>query len=78
MSDAPKVLLVDDETSILDTLQVLFRGEGYDVSVAESGQKALDSLESEKPDLVLSDIRMPGKTGWRSWRRSVRWIRSSR
>ncbi len=63
MSDAPKILLVDDETSILDTLQVLFRGEGYDVSVAESGQKALDTLDSEKPDLVLSDIRMPGKTG---------------
>jgi two-component system response regulator HydG len=63
VSDAPKVLLVDDETSILDTLQVLFRGEGYDVSVAETGQKAMDALESARPDLVLSDIRMPGKTG---------------
>ena len=63
MSDAPKVLLVDDETSILDTLKVLFRGEGYEVSVAETGQQALDAMEGEKPDLVISDIRMPGKTG---------------
>ncbi|MEX2467054.1 MAG: sigma-54 dependent transcriptional regulator [Gemmatimonadota bacterium] len=63
MSDAPKILLVDDETSILDTLQVLFRGEGYEVAVAETGQKAIDVLSSGKPDLVLTDIRMPGKTG---------------
>ena len=63
VSEGPKVLLVDDETSILDTLQVLFRGEGYRVSVAESGQKAIDALGAEKPDLVLTDIRMPGKTG---------------
>jgi len=63
VSEGPKLLLVDDETSILDTLQVLFRGEGYRVSVVDSGQKAIDALESEKPDLVLTDIRMPGKTG---------------
>lgn len=63
MSDAPKILLVDDETSILDTLQVLFRGEGYQVEVAETGQKGIDALTSAKPDLVLTDIRMPGTTG---------------
>jgi len=63
VSDAPKILLVDDETSILDTLQVLFRGAGYDVQVAETGQKAIDALGSAKPDLVLTDIRMPGTTG---------------
>ena len=58
-----KILLVDDETAILDTLQILFRGEGWDVSVADSGPKALAALEDEKPDLVLTDIRMPGATG---------------
>lgn len=58
-----KILLVDDETAILDTLQILFRGEGYDVSVADSGPKALAALEDEKPDIVLTDIRMPGATG---------------
>lgn len=58
-----KILLVDDETAILDTLQILFRGEGWDVAVADSGPKALAALEDEKPDIVLTDIRMPGATG---------------
>ena len=58
-----KILLVDDETAILDTLQILFRGEGWDVSVADSGPKALAVLEDEKPDIVLTDIRMPGASG---------------
>ena len=58
-----KILLVDDETAILDTLEILFRGEGWEVVVADSGPKALAALEDEKPDIVLTDIRMPGATG---------------
>jgi two-component system response regulator HydG len=58
-----KILVVDDENAILETLQILFRGEGYDVAVADSGPKALAALEDEKPDLVLTDIRMPGAGG---------------
>jgi DNA-binding NtrC family response regulator len=58
-----KILLVDDERAILDTLEILFRGEGYEVAVADSGPKALAALEDEKPDIVLTDIRMPGATG---------------
>ena len=63
MSDPVKILLVDDETAILETLSILFRGAGYDVSVANSGAKALDSLPDLRPDIVLTDIRMPGATG---------------
>lgn len=58
-----KILLVDDETAILDALEILFRGEGYEVAVADSGPKALAALEDEKPDIVLTDIRMPGAGG---------------
>ncbi len=58
-----KILLVDDETAILHTLEILFRGEGYEVAVADSGPKALAALEDERPDIVLTDIRMPGATG---------------
>ena len=58
-----KSLLVDDETAILDALEILFRGEGYEVAVADSGPKALAALEDEKPDIVLTDIRMPGAGG---------------
>ena len=63
MSENAKILLVDDERGILDTLKILFRGEGFDVVVADSGKGALDLLEEERPDLVLSDIRMPGAGG---------------
>lgn len=58
-----KILVVDDETAILETLEILFRGEGYEVTTADSGPKALAALEDEKPDIVLTDIRMPGAGG---------------
>lgn len=59
----PSVLVVDDEVSILDTLQILLRGEGFDVTVAKSGREALERFEEASPDVVLTDIRMPGVTG---------------
>ncbi|MFC1574918.1 sigma-54-dependent transcriptional regulator [Gemmatimonadota bacterium] len=62
-SEAVKVLLVDDETGILESLRILFRGEGYEVLSALGGQEALGSLAKEKPDLVVTDIRMPGTSG---------------
>jgi len=58
-----KVLLVDDEMGILDSLGILFRGEGYEVLAANSGGEALRFLSEEKPDLVVTDIRMPGTSG---------------
>lgn len=63
MSDKVKVLVVDDETGILDTLQILFRSEGFEVAAANSARAAFTALEEQKPDLVLSDIRMPGASG---------------
>lgn len=63
MKDRTKILIVDDEMGILDTLQILFRSEGFDVAVASSGRQALEALETERPDLVLSDIKMPGAGG---------------
>ncbi|HSG07816.1 MAG TPA: sigma-54 dependent transcriptional regulator [Longimicrobiales bacterium] len=63
MKDKAKILLVDDEMGILETLEILFRSEGYEVAVANSGRAALEALETERPDLVLSDIRMPGAGG---------------
>ena len=59
----PKVLVIDDESSILNTLQILLRGEGFEVEVAQSGRDALDRLADIGPDIVLTDVRMPGVTG---------------
>ena len=63
MSRATKILLVDDETGILDTLRILFNSEGYDVVSSLSGREALEALPEQTPDIVLTDIRMPGTSG---------------
>lgn len=57
------LLFVDDEPSILSALRRLFRPLGYRVLLAESGAAALQILEQESVDLVLSDMRMPGMDG---------------
>lgn len=59
----PRILIVDDETAILDTLRILLKGEDYEVITADSGQKGLDALAETTPDFVLTDIRMPGVGG---------------
>jgi DNA-binding NtrC family response regulator len=59
----PKVLIADDESSILDTLRILLKREGYEVHTAVGGQQALDFMASTRPDFILSDIRMPGIGG---------------
>ena len=63
MSEVAKVLMVDDESGILETLQILLKGEGYAVVAAQSGREAIDIMDEVKPDIILTDIRMPGATG---------------
>ncbi|MCX5859494.1 MAG: sigma-54 dependent transcriptional regulator [Proteobacteria bacterium] len=58
-----KILIIDDEESLLNMLSVLLRKEGYEVSVSENGEKALKSLESGDYQTVVCDIRMPGMDG---------------
>jgi DNA-binding NtrC family response regulator len=58
-----RVLIIDDERSILDTVQLLLRGEGFDVVTAQKPAEAMAQVAEIAPDLVLSDIRMPGMTG---------------
>jgi response regulator RpfG family c-di-GMP phosphodiesterase len=59
----PRILCVDDEPNILSSLRRLFRGKGYDVIIANSGQEGLTMLETERVDLVISDMRMPVMDG---------------
>ncbi|MEA3245333.1 MAG: response regulator, partial [Gemmatimonadota bacterium] len=61
--DRARVLVVDDESGILETLQILLRNEGFEPVVADSGKAALEKIESVAPDIVLSDVRMPGVGG---------------
>ncbi len=63
MSDGIHILLVDDEIGILESLQILFRNQGFQVTACSSGPEALERLAEVRPDIVLTDIRMPGATG---------------
>ncbi len=58
-----KILVIDDETAILNTLEILLRGEGFDVFTDTSGSDALARWDEIEPDIVLTDIRMPGFSG---------------
>ncbi|MBT3257709.1 MAG: sigma-54-dependent Fis family transcriptional regulator, partial [Deltaproteobacteria bacterium] len=57
------ILVVDDETSILQSLEGILTDEGFDVAIAESGLEALGKIEEVMPDLVLLDIWMSGMDG---------------
>jgi DNA-binding NtrC family response regulator len=59
----PKVMVIDDERAILDTVEILLRGEGFDAVPVQSGREALDRWHDIGPDVVLTDIRMPGLSG---------------
>ncbi len=59
----PTILIVDDEASILKSLQGLLTDEGFEVNTAANGYEALQLIEAEAPDLVLMDIWMPGIDG---------------
>jgi two-component system response regulator HydG len=59
----PSVLVIDDETGILDTLRILLKNSGFAVETAQGGKAALELLKTALPDIVLTDVRMPQVTG---------------
>ena len=59
----PSILVVDDELLIRDLLYDFFTGQGWDISVAEDGERALEIMRSRDFDLVLTDIKMPEMDG---------------
>jgi two-component system response regulator HydG len=62
-ANRPTVLVVDDESGILDSLRILLKNSGFDVAVALGGKAALDQIEKADPEIVLTDIRMPQVSG---------------
>jgi len=59
----PSILIVDDEPSIIKTLDGILSDEGFDVVTASNGYEALKIIDTESPDLILLDIWMPGIDG---------------
>ena len=58
-----KILVVDDERAIRNSLREILGDEGYDVDVAEDGAAAVDMIDKEHYDVIFCDIKMPGKDG---------------
>ena len=63
MSERSRILVVDDERSMREFLEIFFRREGYEVTTADSVEAALVALEADDHDLVITDIQMPGRDG---------------
>ncbi len=59
----PRILVVDDEESIREFLEIMLKKEGYDVTCVEDGQKAIDILKKKSFDMIISDLQMPNVTG---------------
>ncbi len=55
----PSILIIDDESGILDSLRILLRKSGFVVATAQGGSAALEAIETQAPQIVLTDVRMP-------------------
>jgi two-component system response regulator PilR (NtrC family) len=63
LSAKARILVVDDERSMQEFLEIFFRSEGYEVATAGDVDTALVHLENDEFDVVISDIQMPGRSG---------------
>jgi signal transduction histidine kinase/DNA-binding response OmpR family regulator len=62
-SEPTRVLVVDDEPSVVDVFRDFLSGQGYDLSVASSGEEAVELIPKVRPDLILTDVNLPGLSG---------------
>jgi DNA-binding response OmpR family regulator len=77
MTDKPSILLVDDESAITDNLAPFLERSGISVVVASNGDQALMLIENHNPDLIVTDILMPGVDGrelLRTLRKKENWV----
>jgi two-component system response regulator PilR (NtrC family) len=65
-----KILVVDDEKSMCDFLEIMLNKEGYEVASTTSGEKALELLENNLYSMVLTDVKMPGVDGFEVLRKT--------
>lgn len=63
MVNSKKILVVDDESSLVKLCQIVLENAGFQVRGAYSGKQALNLLNDEMPDLILLDVMMPGMNG---------------
>lgn len=69
MSPGDKILVVDDDTTLLNLLEQSLGKAGYEVITATNGLNGLQRMYEERPDLIILDVMMPGMDGWETCRR---------
>lgn len=60
---SPKILVVDDDAALAEMLTIVLKGEGFEPSVVGDGAQAVEVFNEVRPDLVLLDLMLPGKSG---------------
>lgn len=60
-----KILVIDDESQLVDMVQMRLEASGYEVVTARDGQEGLDKAKSENPDLIMCDVMMPKVDGYK-------------
>jgi DNA-binding response OmpR family regulator len=60
-----KILIVDDEKDIVETLKFILESEGFDCIVAYDGEEALNLAKNESPDLIVLDVMLPKINGYK-------------
>jgi len=64
VTEAPHILIVDDDEQVVRYMQAALAENGYNVTVTTSGQRALEMIEDCRPDLLILDLNMPGADGF--------------
>ena len=64
MTKSASILVVDDDPEIVTMLSTRLSKRGYTVTTASDGNKAIELAKRDRPDVVLLDVMMPGKSGW--------------
>src|SRR5499433_1935175 len=59
----PRILVIDDDAGVRESLRMTLEYDGYDVAGAATGQEGIALVEREAPDLVMLDVKMPGMDG---------------
>ena len=65
MRKMSKILVIDDETQLIEMVQMRLEAAGYEVITASDGQEGLDKAKSVEPDLILCDVMMPKMDGYK-------------
>ena len=64
MAEVPKILIVDDDAEIVESLKAILESRGYSVKSARDGSAGLAEAEANPPDLMILDMMMPKKSGF--------------